>query len=223
MSMRIRRTGRSRATLGHGITSAAVACCLAVVPATILAAETESSSVSRSAADRLAAKIAELSKPPSAETGPLDPVTITEQEANSYLKYRGQEFLPHGLHDTKLHIMADEISGSGNVNFDELGNLQNKSDDLTSRMIAYVFKGTQLVTAAGTLESANGEGKFTLTRLTVGGVSLPPAFVIFLVRNYLERQYKIDIDKPFPLPASVSHIDLAPGRATFRRIALSRR
>jgi hypothetical protein len=90
-------------------------------------------------------------------------------------------------------------------------------------MIAYVFKGTQRVTATGTLETQNGQGKFALTGLTVGSTSLPPAFVTFLLQSYLEKQYKIDISKPFPLPANVTRIDLAPGRATLRRIALSRR
>jgi hypothetical protein len=90
-------------------------------------------------------------------------------------------------------------------------------------MMSYLFRGTQRVTATGTLESENGEGKFTLTSLTVGTTSLPPAFVTFLIQGYVEKQYKIDISKPFPLPTSVNRIELAPGRATFRRIALSRR
>ena len=122
-----------------------------------------------------------------------------------------------------FHILRDQLTGAANVNFEELGAVQNNSDDLTSRMMTYVFKGTQRVTAAGTLETSSGQGKFTLTRLTVGSVSLPPSFVTFLVHDYVEKHYKIDIDKPFPLPANVSHIELGTGRATFRRIALARR
>ena len=99
----------------------------------------------------------------------------------------------------------------------------SKSNDLTSRMVAYVFKGTQRVKATGTLETKNGEAKFTLTSLTVGTTSLPPAFVNFLLQSYMERQYKIDISKPFALPPNVSHVELSAGRATLRRIALRRR
>lgn len=224
--MKLRGPIRRREIFGRGVAVAVLACACVVVTAawaSVLPAQTGVSTVSKSAADELAAKIAILSNKQSSPAGPLDPVTITDQEANSYLKHRGREFLPPGIHDTEVHILPDQISGSANVNFDELGGIQNKSDDLTSRMVAYVFSGTQHVTAAGTLESSNGQGKFTLTRLTVGNVSLPPAFVTFLVHDYLEKQYKIDIDKPFPLPPNVSHIELAPGRATFRRIALSRR
>jgi hypothetical protein len=191
--------------------------------AAFLPADSEAGTISKSAADDLAAKIAMLSDRRSRLTDPLDPVTITDQEANSYLKYRGHEFLPPALHNPEVHILSDHLSGAANVNFDELGATQNKSDDLTSRMMAYVFTGTQRVTATGTLETQNGEGKFALTGLTVGSTSLPPAFVTFLLQSYLEKQYKIDISKPFPLPANVTRIDLAPGRATLRRIALSRR
>jgi hypothetical protein len=184
----------------------------------------EAGSLSRTAADDLASKIAMLSDKRGQPSGPLDPITVTDQEANSYLKYRGHEFLPPALRDPEVHIMPDKLSGGANVNFDELGGLQQKdSDDLTTRMMSYVFRGTQRVTATGTLESENGEGKFTLTSLTVGTTSLPPAFVTFLIQGYVEKQYKIDISKPFPLPTSVNRIELAPGRATFRRIALSRR
>jgi hypothetical protein len=184
----------------------------------------EPGSLSRTAADDLASKIAMLSNPRGQNSGPLDAITVTDLEANSYLKYRGHEFLPPALHDPEVHIMPDKLSGAADVNFDELGGMQQKeSDDLTTRMMSYVFKGTQRVTATGTLESQNREGKFTLTSLTVGTTSLPPAFVTFLLQGYIEKQYKVDINKPFPLPTNVSRIELATGRATFRRIALSRR
>jgi hypothetical protein len=183
----------------------------------------EAGSLSRTAADDLAAKIAALSDHRNQAPGPLDPIIITDLEANSYLKYRGHEFLPPALRDPEVHIMPDQLSGAANVNFDELGGMQNKSDDLTSRMVAYVFKGTQRVTATGKLESQNGEGTFTLTSLTVGTTTLPPAFVTFLLQGYIEKQYKIDISKPFPLPTHVSRIELAAGRATLQRIALARR
>jgi hypothetical protein len=182
----------------------------------------ESVAISRAAADELAAKISALSNSNPGSSGPLPPVTITESEANSYLKFRGHEFLPPAVHDPKIHIRPDQISGAADVDFDALGQM-SKSDDWSARLFTYVFKGKQRVTAAGKLETANGEGKFALTSLTVGATSLPAGFVNFLLQSYLEKQYKIDLSKPFPLPSHVSHIELASGRATLRRIALSRR
>ncbi len=180
--------------------------------------------LSKSAADDLATKLSALSNKQGPAKGSLEPITITELEANSYLKFRGHEFLPPALRDPEVHIMPEKISGAANVNFDELGGaIKQDSGDLTARMLSYVFRGTQHVTAVGTLESQNGQGKFTLTNLTVGGTSLPPAFVTFMLQGYIEKQYQVDISKPFPLPGQVSRIDLAPGRATLQRIALSRR
>jgi hypothetical protein len=184
----------------------------------------EAGGLSRSAADALAAKLAALSHPQDLASGPLDSVTITDLEANSYLRFRGHEFLPPGVQNPEIHIMPGNLSGAASVNFDQLSAMPGKeSDDITTRMLSYVFRGTQQVTATGTLESRNGEGKFTLTSLKVGSTSLPPAFVMFMLQGYIEKQYKIDISKPFPLPAHVSRIELAQGSATFRRIALSRR
>ena len=99
----------------------------------------------------------------------------------------------------------------------------SQSDDWGAKLITYVFKGKQRVTAAGTLETGKGEGKFVLTSLSVGTTSLPAGFVNFLLQSYVEKKYKIDLSKPFPLPPNVSHIELSDGRATLRRIALTRR
>jgi hypothetical protein len=33
----------------------------------------------------------------------------------------------------------------------------------------------------------------------------------------MERRYKMDLSKPFPLPPHVTHIELGTGRATFHR------
>ena len=187
------------------------------------AALAAAASISRAAADTLAAKITLLTTPNLRGSEPLPSVTITDEEANSYLKLRGHEFLPPALHDPEIHILPDHIAGAADVDFDELGQMGERTDDWGSKIASYVFKGKQRVTATGTLETANGEGKFTLTSLTVGTTSLPAGFVNFLLQSYIEKQYRIDLSKPFPLPPQVTHIELASGRATLRRLPLSRR
>jgi hypothetical protein len=216
----LRNPGRRRAAIILALST----CLLTVSRADVGKSIPEAGSLSKSAADSLAAKFATLSSKQGAPSGPLDPIVITDLEANSYLKFRGHEFLPPALRDPEVHIMPGNITGAANVNFDELGGaLKKDSGDLTSQMLSYVFRGTQRVTATGTLESKDGEGKFTLTNLTVGSTSLPPAFVTFMLQGYIEKQYKVDISKPFPLPGHVSRIELAPGRATIQRAALTRR
>jgi hypothetical protein len=80
-----------------------------------------------------------------------------------------------------------------------------------------VFRGRQPVHATGKLETANGRGTLRVESLRVGETSIPPAFVQYLLESYVERRYGLDLSKPFPLPASVSHIELGRRRATFHR------
>jgi hypothetical protein len=212
--------GRWRAKLA-GIYASAFLAFTATQLSGYLAAAPESSAISQSAANDMAAKITMLTNPRG--SGPLEPVTITESEANSYLRLRGQTFLPPALHDPEIHIQSDQIAGAADVNFDELGKVGDQKDEWTSKLVAYVFKGTQHVTATGTLETSDGQGKLTLTSFTVGSTSLPAGFVSFLLESYVEREYKIDLSKPFPLPPHVTHIELGSGRAILHRVALSRR
>jgi len=214
------RSKRETALLG-GLALWGLFC--ATQPASVRAGAPESSAPSQAAANELAAKIAMLSEARPPGSGPLQPVTITDHEANSYLKLRGHEFLPPALQNPEIHIEPEQIAGAAEVDFDELGAMGEKANDWGARLMAFVFKGKQHVTATGTLSTGNGQGKFTLTRLTVGSTSLPAGFVNFLLQSYMEKQYKIDLSKPFNLPPHVTHIELASGRATLRRSGLSRR
>jgi len=219
-SLRVRATGRmqaARALLAALVISAAG---LAALPAGVA---DSASAVSPAAANALAAKIAVLTNPNPRGRGALDPVTISEAEANSYLKLRGREFLPPAVKDPEIHILADHLAGAADVDFDELGKMNNPGDDLGAKLVAYVFQGKQRVTATGTLETGDGHGKFTLTSFTVGSTSLPAGFVSFLLQSYVEKQYKIDLNKPFPLPPNINRIELGNGQATLRRATLSRR
>jgi len=180
-------------------------------------------SKAQSAADSLIAKIESLSKPSPGFRGPLQPVTISDAEANSYLKVKGRGFLPPAVHDPVIHIQRDQITGTADVDFNELERLANQDDDWGTQLVAMVFRGKQRVEAAGKLETGNGQGKFTLTSLTVGTTSIPAGFVNFMVQSYMEKKYKIDLSKPFPLPPTVDHIELADGQAMLHRIGFSRR
>ena len=103
-----------------------------------------------------------------------------------------------------------------------MGEFGAKNNDWGARFLALVFKGKQRVVAKGKLETENGEGKLTIQSLTVGSTSIPSAFVNFLVHDYVERRYRIDLSKPFHLPEHVTHIALERGRATLYRSANAR-
>jgi len=211
------RVPLARAALAALVVSAAG---LAALPAGV---SDNAAIASQTAANALAAKIALLSNPNPRGHGAFDPVSISDTEANSYLKLRGREFLPPAVKDPEIHILPDLLAGAADVDFEELGKMKNQGDDWGAKLVAYVFQGKQRVNATGTLETGDGQGKFTLTSFTVGSTSLPAGFVTFLLQSYVEKQYKIDLNKPFRLPPHVSRIELGTGQATLLRSGPSRR
>ena len=170
------------------------------------------SGISEEAARSLAAKIQTLSNPKPTES--VQPITITETEANSYLKLRGHEFLPPAVHDPQVRIGPQSVSSVADVDFDQLGQIGAQNDDWGTRLVAMIFSGKQRVEASGKLETGNGQGKMTVESFNVGTTSIPAGFANFLLQSYIEKKYRIDLSKPFPLPVRVSHIVLGEGVAT---------
>ena len=173
--------------------------------------------VSPAAAQALEEKMRLLATPVPNPPKSLGPVTITETEANSYLKYRGQSFLPPAVHDPEVHITSDRVSGAAEVDFDQLNQQAAKADDWATRAMSSIFSGRQRVNATGKLETRNGQGKVTIESASIGNTAVPQALLDWLVRNYLQQRYKIDLSKPFTLPDHVTRIELGAGRALFLR------
>ncbi|PYV26283.1 MAG: hypothetical protein DMG24_07425 [Acidobacteria bacterium] len=175
--------------------------------------------VSPAAAQALEEKMRALANPAPNTTAPLRPVTITEAEANSYLKYRSQELLPPAVHDPEVHIDSDHVSGVANVDFNELNPQGQTSGDWTTRALTSIFTGRQRVAATSKLETANGQGKVTIERASIGNTTVPQVLVDWLLQNYVQKRYKIDLSKPFALPDHVTRIELSAGRALLLRSA----
>jgi len=173
--------------------------------------------VSPAAAQALEEKMRLLATPVPNTAKSLGPVIITETEANSYLKYRGQSFLPPAVHDPEVHITSDRVSGAAEVDFDQLNQQAAKADDWATRAITSIFSGRQRVNATGKLETRSGQGKVTIESASIGNNAVPRALLDWLVRNYLQQRYKIDLSKPFTLPDHVTRIELGAGRALFLR------
>jgi hypothetical protein len=172
--------------------------------------------ISLDAAKSLEAKIRLLSTPAPGRPGPLQPIVVTESETNSYLKYNGPEFLPPGVHDPEIHISPERIDGAANVDFKQL-NQASKTDDWGAKMLAAAFPGKQRVSASGRLDTSSGQSKVTIQNVRIGSFAIPDALVSFLLADYVQKRYRIDLSKPLPLPDHVTRIQLGPGNATFYR------
>jgi hypothetical protein len=172
--------------------------------------------ISPDAARSLQAKIRLLSAPPAGKPASLQPIVVTEVETNSYLKYEGKEFLPAGVNDPEIHITPQRIYGTADVDFGQL-NQASKTDDWGAKTLAMAFPGRQRVSATGSLNTSNSQGKVTIQDVRVGSFAVPDALVSLLLESYVQKRYKIDLNKPLPLPDHVTRIELGAGNATFYR------
>jgi hypothetical protein len=177
--------------------------------------------LSEAKAKALQAELQELSSPAIASANVFRPLVITDTEANSYLKYRGQGFLPEGVSATVLHIMPAGIYGTAIVNFNQL-KIGTNQDDMGSKLVSLMFQGTQRVSAFGKLESANGKATLQIEDVRIGTTQLNDWLVNWLLQYYIQSKFKIDLSKPLPLPDHVTRIALSPGRATLMRSASKR-
>jgi hypothetical protein len=179
---------------------------------------TSVSEISPRAARALEAKIQALSEPGHHVWNSHKPIIITELEANSYLKYRGPDFLPRGIYDPEVHIHADRIAAAADVNFEELNkNGAATSDDWGVKALAGILRGKQRVSANGKLETGNGQGKVMIQDVHLGTTQIPDWLVSALLTNYVQRKFNIDLTKPMALPGHVTRIELGEGRASLYR------
>jgi hypothetical protein len=152
-----------------------------------------------------------------AGAGGSQPIVISDLEANSYLKYRGRDFLPPGVSDPQVHIHPDRVSGAAEVDFNQLNQTGVKTDDWSAKLLAMLVTGKQHVAADGKLESANGQATLKIEDVQLGNTTLPDWLAAALLDNYVQKRYHIDLSKPLLLPDHVTRIELGDSRATFHR------
>jgi hypothetical protein len=73
------------------------------------------------------------------------------------------------------------------------------------------------VTAAGTLTTKEGVGRFVLESAQISGVTIPKSLLQELVSFYSKSPTNpngINMDEPFELPAAIREIQIVVGAAT---------
>lgn len=205
---------------GFAARARGLATLLVLTPALFLWGRSNSTDTARTASEaarNLESKIRLLSGSDVDTAAPFHPIVITESEANAYLKAHGREFLPPGVHDPRLRITPDRVFAAAVVDFEEFSRAYNNPHDWGPKVLAVMFKGQQKVTAAGKLQAQNGQGKVKIETVSVGTTAVPDWLVDFVLENYLQPRYGLDLTKPFVLPDHVTRIELGFGHATFFR------
>lgn len=171
--------------------------------------------VSRRDAARLQAKIDKINKNVAGRR-PAAPLrtAVTEVEVNSYLQYELGDKMPTGVKNPWVTILGENrVSGRATVDLAQVA----KAHKSTGMMDPYNYlTGSVPIAADGTLKARNGVATFSLESASISGVPVPVWMLQEIVSSYSkspESPQGIAIDKPFPLPAGIREIQLAPQQA----------
>ena len=172
--------------------------------------------LSKSDSARFQAKLDQIQKnaaaPPRKNAAPRV-TTVTDTEVNSYFKYDGKVHVPVGIADPTLHGAGNgRVTGRAIVDLDAVRTQKRRS---WTDPLAYL-SGRLPITAAGTLTTQNGVGRFQLESAEISGVPVPKSLLQELLSYYSktpERPAGIKMDDPFTLPSAIREIRIGEGTA----------
>ena len=191
---------------------AARACILVLMSSVALHAQT----LSKQDATRFQTKLDGIQKnalTPAAK-GKTRQTQVTDAEVNAYLKFLAGTQVPVGIVDPTLHAAGNGfVTGRALVDLDAVRTQKKRT---WTDPLGYLM-GKLPVTAAGTLTTQNGVGKFELKSAEISGVTVPKSLVQELLNYYsksAENPAGINMDDPFQLPAAIREIKVGQGNAT---------
>lgn len=171
--------------------------------------------LSRQDAARFQAKLAQIEKNAAApRTSTAAKTTpVTDSEVNSYLKFLAGSQVPVGIIDPTLHAAGNgRVTGRATVDLDAVRTQKKRA---WTDPLGYLM-GRLPVTAAGTLTTGDGVGRFMLESAQISGVTIPKSLLQELVSYYsrtADSPAGINMDQPFKLPAAIREIRIGLGTA----------
>ena len=171
--------------------------------------------VSKAEATKFATKLAQIQKngeTPRKGTAARS-TQVSDGEVNSYLKFLAGEQVPVGIVDPTLHGAGNgRITGRALVDLDAVRTSKKRT---WTDPLGYLT-GKMPVTAAGTLTTTKGVGKFQLESAEISGVTIPKSLVQELLSYYSktkENPAGINMDDSFQLPSAIQEIRIGQGTA----------
>jgi hypothetical protein len=171
--------------------------------------------VTKQDAARFAGKLLQIQK--NAETPrkgtALRSTQLTDTEVNAYLKFLAGSQIPNGIVDPILRAAGNgRVTGQALVDLDAVRTQKKRG---WTDPLGYLM-GKVPVTAAGTLTTQNGVGRFNLESAHLSGIPVPKSLLQELVSYYSrtpENPAGINMDEPFELPAAIKEIKVGVGTA----------
>ncbi len=159
-------------------------------------------------------KIVALGATPRAASRTPQSTVVSDLEVNSYLRFHARDQIPVGIVEPILTAQAEGIvTGRAIVDLDAVRKQKERG---WLDPMGYLT-GKLPLTARGRLTTQNGVGRFLLESAELSGVTVPKTLVQELLTFYSrtpEDPDGINMDDPFPLPAQIREIRVAPGTAT---------
>ncbi len=172
--------------------------------------------ITKQDATRFESKLASITKYGLVPVRPAKPQTtqVTDSEVNSYLRYSPNVQIPVGIvQPTIIAVGNGRVTGRALVDLDAVRNQKKRG---WTDPLGYL-SGTMPVTAAGTLTTQDGVGRFQLESAEISGVTIPKGLLQELLSYYSrtpENPHGINMDDPFELPARIREIKVAQGVST---------
>ena len=185
---------------------------LALVTTAALSAQGK---LSKPDATRFETKLAQIQK--NAETprkgNAARSIQVSDVEVNSYLKYSAGSQVPVGIVEPTLSgVGSGRVTGRAIVDLDAVRTQKKRS---WTDPLGYLM-GRLPVTAAGTLTTQKGVGRFQLESAEISGVTIPKSLLQELLSYYSktpENPNGINMDEPFVLPSAIQEIRIGKGSA----------
>lgn len=174
----------------------------------------QSASTTQAQADQFQQKLQQIINNGNTESSTLRRTTVTQAEANAYLKMRGPELLPLGVTDaTVVAVGAGRLNGRAVVDLDAIREKKSSGGLLDPKTY---LTGRLPVTASGILHTRDGKARFELESATVGGIPIPKSFLQEIVSYYSRSSdypNGINLDQVYELPANIKEIQVGQGNA----------
>lgn len=133
------------------------------------------------------------------------PVSVSEAELNSYLRFALADKVPRGLRDVRIVLRDGVLEVRGLANLSEFDELREKAG---ASFLALLGGELPVEVVAG-FRSDRGFGQFVLQSAQIGPLPLSPSLVADLVARATvdaTRPSGFDMRAPFRLPYSVKRI-----------------
>jgi hypothetical protein len=195
---------------------AALAVALLALLASVAVARAELK-LTKQDATRFEAKLATITKyaevPPARAAQPRT-TEVTDAEVNSYLRFSAGAQIPVGIVEPTITALGNgRVGGRALVDLDAVRNQKKRG---WTDPLGYLT-GSLPVSAAGTLTTANGVGRFQLESAEISGITIPKTLLQELLSFYSktpENPRGINMDDPFDLPARIREIRVLQGTAS---------